>query len=88
MALGRPVLTTYIAGIPELVRPGESGWLFPAGDIDELSSAMRDCLQATPERLTALGAAARERVLSRHDVNAEAAKLLSHIRDSGSFIAP
>jgi colanic acid/amylovoran biosynthesis glycosyltransferase len=80
MALGRPVLTTYIAGIPELVRPGESGWLFPAGDIDELSRAMRDCLAASPAQLAALGAAARERVLSRHDVDAEAAKLLGHIR--------
>lgn len=28
MALRRPVLTTYVAGIPELVRPGENGWLF------------------------------------------------------------
>jgi colanic acid/amylovoran biosynthesis glycosyltransferase len=82
MALGRPVLTTYIAGIPELVRPGESGWLFPAGDIDELSLAMRDCLQAAPERLAELGAAARDRVLSRHDADTEAAKLLSHIRDT------
>ena len=31
MALRRPVLTTYVAGIPELVRPGENGWLVPAG---------------------------------------------------------
>ncbi len=33
MALRRPVLSTYIAGIPELVRPGETGWLVPAGDV-------------------------------------------------------
>jgi len=44
MALSRPVLTTYIAGIPELVRSGESGWLFPAGSVDELVLAMQDCL--------------------------------------------
>ena len=31
MALRRPVLTTYVAGIPELVLQGENGWLFPAG---------------------------------------------------------
>jgi glycosyltransferase involved in cell wall biosynthesis len=33
MALRRPVLSTYVAGIPELVIPGENGWLFPAGSI-------------------------------------------------------
>jgi len=31
MALQRPVLSTYVAGIPELVVPGENGWLIPAG---------------------------------------------------------
>jgi len=34
MVLRRPVLTTYVAGIPELVQPGKNGWLFPAGDVD------------------------------------------------------
>ena len=32
MALRRPVISTYVAGIPELVRDGEHGWLVPAGD--------------------------------------------------------
>ena len=31
-ALGRPVISTYIAGIPELV-DREPGWLVPAGDV-------------------------------------------------------
>lgn len=44
MALRRPVLTTYVGGIPELVRPGENGWLFPAGSIDELTAAIEDFL--------------------------------------------
>ena len=30
MALRRPVLSTYVAGIPELVRHGQEGWLVPA----------------------------------------------------------
>ncbi|RTL66656.1 MAG: glycosyltransferase, partial [Hyphomicrobiales bacterium] len=34
MALRRPVISTYVAGIPELVRDGETGWLVPAGSID------------------------------------------------------
>ena len=40
MALRRPVLTTYVAGIPELVRQGENGWLFPAGAVDELVAVL------------------------------------------------
>ena len=31
LALGRPVISTYIAGIPELVQPGVNGWLVPPG---------------------------------------------------------
>jgi colanic acid/amylovoran biosynthesis glycosyltransferase len=75
MALRRPVLTTFVAGIPELVRPGEGGWLFPAGDVEELATAMTECLAATAEELARMGEAAHRRVLARHDVDTEAAKL-------------
>src|ERR1019366_4076899 len=36
-ALGRPVLSTFIAGIPELVTPGHNGWLVPAGSVEALT---------------------------------------------------
>ena len=36
MALRRPVISTFVAGIPELVAPGEHGWLVPAGDVEAL----------------------------------------------------
>ncbi|NIF25233.1 glycosyltransferase family 4 protein [Pantoea sp. Tr-811] len=75
MALRRPVLTTYVAGIPELVRPSENGWLFPAGAVDELAAAMADCLAQPLEVLQRMGEAARQRVLERHDIDTEAAKL-------------
>lgn len=75
MALRRPVLSTFVAGIPELVRPGEDGWLFPAGDVEALAEAMRACLATAPTELQRMGERARERVLRRHDVDAEAAKL-------------
>ena len=75
MALGRPVITTYIAGIPELVRPGHDGWLVPAGDLQALVAAIKECLQASGDSLERLGSAARERVAARHNANDEAAKL-------------
>lgn len=80
MALRRPVLTTYVAGIPELVRPGENGWLFPAGAVQELAAAMADCLGQPDEVLQRMGDAAHQRVLERHDIDTEVAKLASYFR--------
>ncbi len=87
MALGRPVLTTYVAGIPELVVPGECGWLFPAGDVEEMVVRMRECLASTPEQLARMGAAARERAIERHDIDTEAAKLAALFRSSAGAAA-
>ena len=75
MALRRPVVSTYVAGIPELVRDGVEGWLCPAGDLDSLVQALRSCLDASAQELSRLGTAARTRVLERHDVDVEAARL-------------
>jgi glycosyltransferase involved in cell wall biosynthesis len=75
LALGRPVLTTYIAGIPELVTNGEHGWLFPAGSSEAAADAMRACLTATPETLSAMGRAGRARVAEMHDSRRNAAAL-------------
>ena len=75
MALRRPVISTFVAGIPELVEPGQHGWLVPAGDAEVLASAMQACLNASPEEISRMGEAARARVMERHDVNKEAASL-------------
>lgn len=75
MALKRPVLTTYIAGIPELVTDGENGWLFPAGSVDSLAAAMEECLRAPTDVLARFGAGGRARVVEMHDSDTEAAKL-------------
>ena len=75
MAMSRPVVSTAIAGIPELVVPGETGWLVPAGDVDALAGALAEVLRATPAALTELGAAGRRRVLERHDIDRSAESL-------------
>jgi colanic acid/amylovoran biosynthesis glycosyltransferase len=75
MALRRPVISTYVAGIPELVHDGEHGWLVPAGDVDALVSAMKQCLEAPPNNLESMGDAARQRIVQRHHVDKEAARL-------------
>lgn len=80
MALRRPVLTTAIAGIPELVHHGESGWLFAAGAVDELAEAIASCLATPVAQLAHMGQQAHQRVLQRHDIDTEAAKLAGHIK--------
>jgi glycosyltransferase involved in cell wall biosynthesis len=59
-----------------LINPGEHGWLVPAGDAEALASAMQTCLDTPLETITRMGEAARARVLERHDVDKEAAKLI------------
>jgi glycosyltransferase involved in cell wall biosynthesis len=91
MALGRPVLSTYVAGIPELVRHGEDGWLFPAGDVEALAQALQACLACSPAQLDAMGAQGRERALARHDIDVEARKLAGLMRDTptlGAALVP
>src|SRR4029077_3292578 len=82
MAMQRPVIATSIAGIPELVISGDTGWLVPAGDAAALARAMRAALSASPEQLTGMGEKGRQRVLERHDVNREVEKLESFFRSS------
>ena len=75
MAIGRPVISTYVAGIPELVRDGIDGWLVPAGDANALADAMQDCLESPAARLADMGRSAHARVGERHAIDIEAAKL-------------
>ncbi len=75
LAMHRPVIASCIAGIPELVRPGESGWLVLAGSIAELVAAMEAALDADPAQLRLMGEAGAVRVAADHDVRAEVAKL-------------
>jgi len=79
MAAGRPVIATAIAGVPELVVPGETGWIVPAGDALGLAEAIAALAQTPAHQLDAMGKAARTRVFERHDIDVEAAKLAALI---------
>ncbi|MBQ4827482.1 glycosyltransferase [Leisingera sp. HS039] len=80
MAAARPVIATFIAGTPELVVPGQTGWLLPAGDEGALAQTVITLAQTPHSQRTAMGQAGRRRVLGRHDSAAEAAKLAAHFR--------
>ncbi len=71
-----------MAGIPELVVAGQSGWLVPAGGVEALVGAMRAALRDTPAELEALGRRGAARVRERHDARTEAAKLSELFRSA------
>ena len=75
MAAGRPVISTYVGGIAELVQPGQTGWLVPAGDAEALAAAMREALALPDQQRADLADHSLERVRARHSVDTEATKL-------------
>jgi glycosyltransferase involved in cell wall biosynthesis len=75
LALGRPAISTYVAGIPELIEDGVNGWLIPAGSLTAMTGAIRRVLETPPETLAAMGKAGARAVAERHDVNLEAHRL-------------
>jgi colanic acid/amylovoran biosynthesis glycosyltransferase len=82
MAMGRPVIGTYIAGHPELIEPGKNGWLGPAGAVEPFVGAMREALDMPLPALEEMGRNGRKVILERHDPALEAAKLATLIQQS------
>ncbi len=78
-AVGLPVVAGLAGGVGEVVASGLTGLLVAPGDPAAFAAAVRELL-ADRERLAAFGAAARQRVLARHDV-AGAARRLDEIFD-------
>jgi glycosyltransferase involved in cell wall biosynthesis len=87
LALGRPVITTAVAGIPELVEPGVSGWLLPSGSSEVLEHALRDVLHTPVYRLAEMGRAGKAVVARNHDAVREAGKLVRLFRSAVRGIA-
>jgi glycosyltransferase involved in cell wall biosynthesis len=57
LACGLPVVVSDRVGCaPDLVRPGENGWVVPAGDVGALAAVLGEAL-ADPARLAVMGAA-------------------------------
>ena len=81
-ACARPVIATFVGGVPELVEPGRSGWLVPAGSSRQLADAMRQCLQHSDAEIAEMGRCGREKVMQLHDVRTEASRLARLFRQA------
>jgi glycosyltransferase involved in cell wall biosynthesis len=75
MAQGRAVISTFVAGIPELVQDGQTGWLVPAGDAAALAEALGQALATPRDRLVEMGRAGAARARERHHIDTEARRL-------------
>jgi colanic acid/amylovoran biosynthesis glycosyltransferase len=68
MAAGLPCVSTRIAGIPELIADGESGFLASPSSLDELTSRLRQLIH-DPELRSRLAANGRRRVCEAYDLD-------------------
>jgi glycosyltransferase involved in cell wall biosynthesis len=75
MAVGLPVISTAISGIPELVLDGETGLLVPERDPKALATAVLR-LSREPQLGSRLAVAGRAKVMREYDLHKNAARLL------------
>jgi glycosyltransferase involved in cell wall biosynthesis len=71
-AAGIPAVAAHVGGIPEVIADGQSGLLFPSGDMEALADGVASLL-ANPDLAGRLGAAARARVESLFHIRRMAA---------------
>ncbi len=71
LACGTVAVGSDTGGIPDLIKPGENGWLFAPGDHAALASAL-DALLRDPRRALEMGRQGRKLVEERHSLAAYA----------------
>jgi colanic acid/amylovoran biosynthesis glycosyltransferase len=76
LALGRPVVSSSVAAVPELVRPRESGWLVVPGSEEALAAAMSAVLDTPVAALTTMGKRGALRVAAEHSIDTQVEKML------------
>jgi glycosyltransferase involved in cell wall biosynthesis len=81
MASARPVVSTRLAGIPELVVDGQTGMLAPPGDSTALAHALEQFLR-DPELRLRLGHAARQRIEQHFRIEQTVAPLMELLEDA------
>lgn len=78
LAMGKTCVSSNISGVKDLIIDGETGYLFPPGDVDALTNLLSDIMEnkryIASDKLT-------EFAFDNYDVNSVSLKMLSHIED-------
>lgn len=77
MASGCPVVATTAGAWPEIVTPGEDGWIARANDRADLARALENALATDAETMAAMGRRACAKVTRDFAIEREAAGLLT-----------
>ena len=73
MACGTPLVAADAGGVSEIVRDGETGWVFPPGDVDALASRIETVL-SDPERARQVSRRARAWIEANATIDQMAAR--------------
>jgi colanic acid/amylovoran biosynthesis glycosyltransferase len=82
MAMEIACISTYVAGIPELIESGKDGLLVAPSAVEELSAAI-NTLSDDPLTRTRLAAAGRTKVLTQYNLARNADRLAEVLRNQG-----
>jgi glycosyltransferase involved in cell wall biosynthesis len=82
MACGLPVVSTAVAGVPELIIHNHNGLLYQPHDVKGIAAGMAALLRDEGRRKR-LGQAARQTVLDSFDLEAGAGQIAGLFRQMG-----
>jgi glycosyltransferase involved in cell wall biosynthesis len=82
-ALGKPVIGAGIGGIPELIRDGTTGVIFPSGNVESLASAMREMSNRGDSAIQEMGRSGRSWVEAEFTADDYRRRILDVYRDLG-----
>jgi glycosyltransferase involved in cell wall biosynthesis len=75
MACGTPVIGSPVGGMPEMIRPGVTGQLFPVEDVECLRAAVREVLE-DPVRHAAMSANCRRVAVEEYSLELHARRYM------------
>jgi glycosyltransferase involved in cell wall biosynthesis len=80
LASGLPLVASNVGGIPDAVKPGETGALVPPGDAKALGDALEALVSDNPARRE-MSRRAREDGVARFDARTNARRLFEFVRE-------
>ena len=77
MAAGIPVAAAAVGALPDVIRHGETGWLFPAGDVAAAAAVVMQWQATPPQQVAAMSHAAWRTVRDRFGIAASLPAILA-----------